>query len=315
MRRYGILLLILLFGINSMPGGSARAAKVKPSAFPEPTQTEKKLPGAKMRQPNNFLTGFKSRIFAKLRPVGRDEAINFSEAERILKSKTTTLDKIYGDGFEQRLQGEYASRVRPFEQKANDPLRRARPWEMEQFDSSRRDMADWTAKEALNKQWQDFFRGADKNSAPMQVMSIMRTPDDDKPAAAPDKKGAIAKGQGPTGPAAVAEEPKIPTRLKTNLNPIKTEGQVVLQNPVVTTGVKGSRNEMAFELNREFKALGTHPNAKYGMKAECFQLNLNQKITDRISLNLDHAAYTGAKRGPTGEKTRETAKFTYSVSF
>jgi hypothetical protein len=318
-------LILLSAGIAQVAMGSLFSPSQELSRYPASEQPPrlaelmKKSPqkASKKRRPSNLLSDIRSELFAKLRPVERDEAVNYKEAEKILRSKTTPLDQVYGADFEKRMRNEYLSRVAPLEKKANDPFRRAQPWELAQYDDSRRSMADWTAKEALNKQWQDFFRGADRNSAPMKVMSVMHSPDE-----APTPKSASTQDPAHRSDLTedqksvmAKEEPPIPTRLKTNLNPIKTEGQVVLQNPIVTTGVKGSRGEVGVEMNRAFKAIGTEPKAQYGVKAECLQLNLNQKITDRISLNLEHAAYTGEKRGPTGEKLREAAKVMYSLGF
>ncbi len=252
--------------------------------------------------------------FSKFRPVTRDGEIDYAAVEKALSSKTT-IEELFDEDFERRMRAQYAGLVAPHDSAVNNPYRPARWYEIERSIQARKDLAKWTAREALNEQVRDFFRKGDKSSAPMQVWSTVRevtgNGEEERPVAAVDTVNA----DGSITPAA---EASIPTRLKAKMNLLRTQGQLLFTNPFATTTVDvkaGSGENFVVNLNRDFRSLQMNSNVRYGVDDSLLVFNVNKRITDQVSLDLNSERYTGGKRGAGGEKSRDTARVTYSLSF
>ena len=298
--------MAVVFGPEAPVAPFLEEAKAGPAATP------------KNRQVSSYAQ-LQQEILAKLRPVEREQPIDFDEAKTFLNSRTTN-EKIFNKSFAGKMQGEYAGRVSPFEKTATDPLWRARSWEMQRYEDGRQDLARWTTREVMEDQLKEFFNGGDKDSTAMKALAAARSlsgGEEEKaaePALTPEQKIARTHRTDLAQPTAVEEE-KIPTRLKTKLNVLRQNGSVVFTNPVAITSVDGNKDEISMNMHRDFRKLTLHSNLAYGVKQECLNLNVNKKITDRVSLDLDHYNYTGDKRGSAGEKTKEQARVNYSMSF
>ena len=116
-------------------------------------------------------------------------------------------------------------------------------------------------------------------------------------------------------PPLAAEEERVPTRLKTKINVVKQQGALVFQNPIAIATVNGSKDDVTANINREFRKLTLKSAVNYGMKDSVLNFNVSKKITEQVSLDLDHYSYTGGKKGTSGEKTKEQAKVNYNLSF
>jgi hypothetical protein len=320
------LSIALIFFAGLLPVGSALGEIQRPEVkgSSELAHPHRGSP-AKFRQisSTSYVTRLRRDLLAKLRPVEqqRDGGIDFEQAQRTLLTMKTTQEKIFSGDFERKMRDQYAARVAPFEQTANDPVWRARYWETARYEDGRKDLARWTTREVLDDQLKEFFHGGDQSSAPMQVLSVARSLSgggDEAPANAdaaltPEQK--IARAHRKDLPPVKEEEERIPTKLKTKINVIKAQGSIVFSNPVAITSVNGDRDDLSIGMNRDFRKISLSSNLSYGVGQECLNLNVNKRITDRVSLDLSHASYTGGKRGSTGEKTREQARVNYSMSF
>lgn len=329
-RSITILVICMIFAsflANDRALGSLRRpAAVDSLTRPQPMTYGPERPAGSLenttdRGPSNLFSNVKAGILAKFRPIERgDQNIDFDSAEHLLNSKTS-IEKIYDKDFEARMRGEYAARVAPYEAKINDPLHRPRAQDRALYDEGRRAMADWTAREVLSERLKSLLRGGDKDSAPMQVISAVRqvTGGESEEKAdrklTPEEKAARAHRLDLPKEAKAEEEEQIPTKLKTRLNLVKGHGQLFFQNPIVNTTLNGDRNDISLEMNRDFNKIGARSNLRYGVKQECLQVNVTKSITKQVSLDLDHQTFTGSKRGASGERSRETARINYSVSF
>jgi hypothetical protein len=313
-----IVILAIVTGL--MPGGPALGGIERPLVV-----VGSKSPSAqskKSRKINSYYSRLQQDVLAKLRPVEREEPIDFNAAERVLNSKSSALQKIFDNDFEKKMRDEYSKKVSPFEQTATDPVWRARSWEVQRYEDGRKDLANWTTREVLDDQLKEFVQGGDQSSAPIKVLYTAQelTGGGHEPPSSGDsmtleQKQARAHRKD-LPPLAQAEEEKVPTKLRTKVNLLKANGSLVFSNPVATTSLKGNKDEgFSVGMDREFRKLTLKSNLTYGVKQECLNLNVNKKITDRVSLDLDHATYTGGKTGPSGEKTREQARVNYSMSF
>jgi len=289
--------------VNPQPGLEATSQGQRPS---------------QIRKISSYIMQMRQEVLAKLRPVERKEPIDFDEAEKFLRSETT-LDKIYDDDFQKKLRSEYDSRVAPHESVATNALWRPRSWEMSRYDDGRKDLAKWAAREVVDDQLKAFLTGGDQSSAPMKVLTTVRqvtggAEEPEEPKLSESEKAARAHRT--DLPPVAEEEERIPTKLRTKVNVIKGHGALVFTNPVATTQVRGAAGEgMSVEMNRDFRKLTMRSNLRYELRDEYFNFNVNKKITDTISLDLDHYAYTGGKRGSHGEKAKEQARLNYSISF
>lgn len=260
--------------------------------------------------------------FQRFRPVEKNEPVNFDEAERFLNDKTA-LEKIYDKEMQQRFREEYSSRVAPSDKLVNNPYRRARSWEVEENEQKRNEMARWAAKEVVNDQIKDYFSHSDKNAAPMRIMHTMKelsgeTENESEKKLTPEEKAARAHRRD-LPVVTAAQEQETPTKFKTKMNVLNRRGQLLFTNPIATTSlnVKAGRGDDNFvlEMAREFRKLDLSSHLKYGIDEEKVTLNLSQRITKEVSLNVDHDTHTGSKRGDQGEKSRESARLMYNVNF
>jgi hypothetical protein len=259
-----------------------------------------------------------SQDFARFRPVDRFEIAK--DADALLTSKTS-IEALYDKEFTKHIQSEYNNRVAYYERVVETPYRKADTWDYSRYNNSRNDLAKWMTREILNDQMKSFFQRGDKASAPMQVLSTMRELSGGNPTEeetnrlTPEQK--IARAHRLDLPK-VEEEEYIPTRLKTKMNMLKGTGQLRFQNPVVETSLNVSArgdDRVSVDMNKDFKKLTMKSNLRYGVQKRMVQMNVNKKITDEVSLDLSSERYTGGKRGAGGEKSREAAKLTYSLSF
>jgi hypothetical protein len=321
-----VLLLLVASSIGLIPGRFAMGSIENPgSALPAPVDMHPAAVAAATprkkanRRISSYFSDLQAAVFAKFRPVQHEQPIDFNEATALLNSKTIN-EQIFNKDFSGKMKGEYAGRVKPFEETANDPLWRPRYWETQRYEDSREGLARWTTREVMEDQLKDFFNHGDKDSGAMKALATARSlsgGEEEKPAEpvlTADQK--IARAHRTDLPAATPEADEVtPTKLKTKLNVLRQNGSVVFTNPVATTELNGNRDDISMNMHRDFKKLSLHSNLAFGMKDECLNLNVNKKITDRVSLDLNHYNYTGSTRGSSGEKTREQAKVNYSLSF
>ena len=291
----------------------AASPSAKPAELPAVTGEEVRN---QRRKPSSFYARIQQEILSKLRPVDKGHNINFSEAEALLNSKTT-IEKVFNEDFESKMRQHYAAQVSPAEAVATNPIWRARYWEMQRYEQSREGLAKWTAREVLDDQLHDFIKGGDSDSAPIKVLETARElsgggRDDGERQLTEQEK--IARAHRRDLPP-VQEEQRTPTRLKTKINVIKQHGSIVFQNPVATTSVNGSAEEINVNMSRSFPKITLSSQANYVVKGQMMSLSLSKKITDQISLALDHFSWTGSKRGASGEKSKEQARVNYGISF
>lgn len=326
------LLALLAIAAGLMPGGFALGSVEHPVLGGLGAEEKLVHPGTdaaaaqsaeagaelrKNRRISSYYQELQAEVFSKLRPVERDEPIDFDEARALLSGKTTN-EKIFNKGFEGKMRGEYASRVAPLEKTVNNPIWRPSYFDVQRYEAGRHDLAQWTTREVMEDQLKDFFNGGDQDSGAMKAVHTARAltgGEDEKPsepALTPEQK--IARAHRTDLPQAHEEE-SVPTKLKTKLNVLRQNGSIVFSNPVAITSLNGNRDEISLNMNREFRKLTLRTNAGYGVKNECLNVNVNKKITDHVSLDLDHYNYTGDKRGSAGEKTREQARVNYSIGF
>ncbi|MGZ3652181.1 MAG: hypothetical protein ACXVB9_04210 [Bdellovibrionota bacterium] len=320
-----VLLLLIAISAGLIPGRFAMGSIENPgSALPAPALDQH--PAALVAKPrkkanrriSSYFSELQAAVLAKFRPVEHNQPIDFNEATALLNSKTIN-EQIFNKDFSGKMQGEYAGRVKPFEETANDPLWRPRYWETQRYEDSREGLARWTTREVMEDQLKDFFNHGDKDSGAMKALATARAlsgGEEEKPAEpklTPEQK--IARAHRTDLPVAPQEEEVTPTKLKTKLNVLRQNGSVVFTNPIATTELSGNRDDISMNMHRDFKKISLHSNLAFGMKEECLNFNVNKKITDRVSLDLNHYNYTGSTRGSSGEKTREQAKVNYSLSF
>lgn len=301
-----------LGNVNPEPSDAAPVAKI--GTQPKARKTPKN------RQISSYYQRLQAEVFGKLRPVTRDEPVDFDEAATLLKSIKTTNEKIFNKNFESKMRDQYAGRVAPFEKAATDPIWRPEYWKVQRYEDGRRDVARWVTREVVEDQLKDFFNGGDKDSAAMKALATARAlsgGEEEKPAEpklTPQQKIARAH-RTDLPPPPSDEEEHIPTRLKTKLNVLRQNGSVVFTNPVATTTLSGNRDDVTLNMNRAFRKISLSSNVGYTMSQECLNVNVSKKVAEHVSLDLDHYSYTGDKRGGSGEKVREQARVNYSVSF
>lgn len=321
-----LVITAILAGI--VPGHGALGSVQSPSSLQAPAPAAVK-PGEKVkadaaenarrrRAPSSFFSQIKQEILAKFRPVDRGHNINFTEAESLLMQSKTTQEKVFNEDFEAKMRQKYLEQVKPFEAAALNPIWRPRYWEVQRYEDSRKGLARWTAREILDDQLHDFIKGGDSSSAPIRVLETARElsgggRDESEPKLTEEQK--IARAHRLDLPAAKEEARSEPVRLKTKINVLKQQGSIVFQNPVATTSVNGSTDEINVNMNKSFPKLTLNSQANYVVKGQMLNVSLNKKITDKVSLALDHYSWTGSKRGASGEKSMERARVSYSVSF
>jgi hypothetical protein len=280
------------------------------------------MPSARESQPAQKKPSLASRIksgLARFRPVRKKDAYLNQESLADLR----TIDEVFDEDMSERLEQRYKENVAPLERDAMSPYRRASFWETERYEQSRKDLANWALKEVGKDQLKDFERRARHNSGALNAVASVAASDLKVEAGKKENDSAltqeqrIARAHRMDAPS-TEEEPPVPTRLKAKLNVIKARGQLTFSNPVVTTMVEGgagSGENLAVEMNRDFRSLEMNSKVRYGVDESVINFVVNKKITEEVSVDLDSYRWTGSKRSAWGEKKRETAKVVYSVSF
>lgn len=321
--------LVLALSISALCAGMVFPGYIAVASVSNPFQSsveereEREISSAKNRNkstrvPNSYYSRLKTAVLAKFRPSENSGEIDFDAAERLLNQKTFN-QKVFNEEFQEQMKKKYADRVAPYEKTATDPIWRARYWEMDRYENGRKDVAKWTAQEALENQLRDFVRGGDQNSAPIKIFNTANdltgaNREEAKRQEAQKERKRQAQVAGL--PTQEEEEPATPTRLVPKLNLLKVDGSVVFSNPIATTAISGNRNDgFRVGMDREFRKLSLRSNLSYVVKEECLNVNLNKQLTEQVSLDLDHTNYTGSKRGGSGEKSREQARVNYNISF
>lgn len=287
-------------------GYSANGSVREPSSAPASVST----------RPGSAPTGISHSQFARFRPV--EKQYNWDDAERILSEKTLN-EQVFDKDMSSRMRAQYDGTVAPIERDALRPARWASTWEVERYEQSRKDLANWTMKEVGKDQLKDFLRRSRKNSAAIDLIAGNTGQEESAPAAA--AKPLTEKEKLAAAAAAVytpREEPTVPTKLRAKLNVLKAHGQFTFMNPIVSTTVEaraGSGENLAVELNRDFRSLELNSRLRYGVNDSMFTVNVNKQITKEVSLDLNSQRWTGGKTSVAGEKKKETGKLLYSVSF
>ncbi len=325
------ILLILSVATGLQPASVALGSVERPqvSEAVGPQQTTSQVAAAKLsadrkqekneRRLSSFYARIKQEVLAKFRPVQRDEPIDFDEAQKALSSKTQ-LEKIFNPDFEKKMRVEYANRVKPHEATATNPIWRARYWEQQRLQDGQKSLASWTAREVLDDQLKEFINGGDSDSAPMKVLETAHElsggeSKSEKSEKLTDEEKIARAHRRDLPPLVAAEEESTPTKLKAKINVIKQQGALVFSNPVAVATVNGSKEDVTANINREFRKLTLRSAVNYGVKNAELNFNVNKKITDEVSVDLDHYAYTGGKKGTSGESSKEQARVNYSISF
>jgi hypothetical protein len=323
-RKIALLILLTATATGLLPGRFAVGSIGNSSiAAVDATTQAPVLSGASLRELDRNVSSYAdaadgSQVLASLRPVRHDNSINFDEASSLLQNKTLN-ERIFNKNFTGKMQGEYLGRVKPFEHTANDPLWHPHYWETQRYEDGREGLARWTAHEVMEDQLKDFFAGADKNSSAMKAISTARSltgGGDEKPVVkkeTPEQLAARAARTDLAKPA--AQEEVIPVKLRTKLNLLKQNGSVVFTNPVATTEMNANKDEVSMNMHRDFRKIQVSSNLAYGVRQGVLNFNVKKKITDRISVDLDHYNYTGEHADGNGYKSREQARVNYSMSF
>lgn len=275
----------------------------------------------KISKPKAFLANLKDR-WSKFRPVGNK--VNNLDMNPVYVSQTT-VEKLFDAEFTERMKNEHAAIVAPMEKEALNPYRRSSHWEMQRYEESRKALAQWTMKELGRDQLKEFIRLRKKDSAALGIVAATtggadlgsessKSAEEVRPTYNEQDRIARAHAYNP----ASEQEEIIPTRLRARLNILKTQGQVTFMNPIVTTSVEaraGSGENIAVEMKKDFKKLTLNSHMRYAVDQSRLVFNVNKKITDEVSLDLNSERWTGSKRGSGGEKSKGTAKVTYSINF
>jgi hypothetical protein len=256
--------------------------------------------------------------FANLRPQPRKS--QWDQAEEFLSQKTTN-EEIFDEEMSNRMRAQYQGAVLPFENAVNNPTRRASSWEIQRYEQSRKDLANWTMKEVGRAQLKEFIQRSRKNSAAISAVAATATGTTFE-SGAPSNLTAeekIARAHRIDQVQMVEQEEEvIPTRLRAKLNLLKAQGNFTFTNPIVTTSIEaraGSGEKLAVELNRDFRSIEMNSKVRYAVDQSHVRFNVNKKITKEVSVDLNSERWTGSKRGASGEKSNGSAKVLYSVSF
>lgn len=256
--------------------------------------------------------------FAKLRPV-RNSSIASPHSDWESVRPRSLNEQIFNTEVSQKMADQYNGSVAPLEKELSNPNRRASYDQLRRFEESRKEMANWTFKEIGKHHLKDFVRRRKGNSAALGVVAATSGLEDDKPTLETDKEK-VEKNQRTimtTLPVAEKEE-SIPTRLRAKLNILKSKGQLTFSNPVATTSVEAQAegdDKLAVEMNRGFKKLELSSKVRYAVNKSLLSFNLNKKITEEVSLDLNSERWTGSKRSVEGLAKKDAAKLLYSISF
>lgn len=307
---------------GSSASGSIAQPFPAPQAAPAPASSvaklTRKIKVAKRKVKLSLVSTLSG--FARFKPVPRKTEGQWDQAEQFLTSKTT-IEQIYNQEMSKRLRERYEGAVRPFEREANNPNRRASSWEVQRYEQSRKDLANWTMKEVGKAQLKEFIARTKGNSAAISAVasSTSSSSQEAEPKRELTEKERIAQAHRLDRAAMVEEEEEvIPTRLRAKLNLLKAQGQFTFSNPIVVTSVEakaGSGENLAVELNKDFKKFEMNSKLRYAVDQSLVVFNVNKRITKEVSVDLNSERWTGSKRGSVGEKSKDTAKVLYSVSF
>lgn len=325
-RQIAFLILLSATAAGILPGRLAAGSTGKPEVAAVDATTQAPIPySAPLHKLNRDLSSYAEdtgggQVLASLRPVRRDDPVNFDEANAALLREKTLNEKIFNKDFTGKMQGEYAGRVKPFENSANDPLWHPHYWETQRYEDGREGLARWTAHEVMEDQLKNFFAGADKNSTAMKAISTARAlsgGEEEKPKEKKETPQEAAARAARTDLPKVAskEEESTPTKLKTKMNLLKQNGSVVFTNPVATTEMNANKDEVSMNMHRDFRKIQVSSNLAYAIRQGMLNVNVNKKITERVSLDLDHYNYTGDHADGNGYRSREQARVNYSMSF
>lgn len=312
-----------IFGGNPAVG-SVSPPSTKALERPEaPAKALFKAPSVKhiekKSEKKSLLRKFREK-WARFRPVNkkRSEDREWAQADRILHSKTT-IEEIFDKDMSRRLHERYEGSVRPFEQEALSPYHRASNWKMQRYEESRKALAEWTMKEVGRDQLKDFVRRRRDHSEVLSTVATGAGNPAEEESRQITEEERIARAHRIDRPVLANEEEEvIPTKLRARLNLLKAQGQFTFVNPVVTTSVEakaGAGENLAVVLNRDFKELEMNSRLRYGVDQSLVVLNVNKRITNEVSVDLLSERWTGSQRGSVGEKSKDTAKVLYSVSF
>lgn len=315
--------ILAIIAVTAVAGpslwGNLAVGSIRVPASLESPQAEQAQATAKEQKKPSLVSRLKS-TFARFRPVAKTNP----HLNQDSLADRRTIDEVFDEEMSDRLQARYDENVAPLERNALNPYRRASFWEMERYEQSRKDLAQWTLKEVGKDQLKDFERRARRNSGTFDAVASVAASDlkkdegkkkEDNRYLTEEERIARAHQMGVP---AKEEEPAVPTRLKAKLNVIKARGQLTFSNPVVTTMVEGgagSGENLAVEMNRDFRSLEMNSKVRYGVDESVINFVVNKKITEEVSVDLNSQRWTGSKRGASGEKKRETAKVVYSISF
>lgn len=237
----------------------------------------------------------------------------------------TTLDDLYTAEVVNSIETRRGA-VEQFEQKEESPYRHARPWEVNEYNSGRKEVAAWTAREVLTTRLKTILNGADKSSGGMKAVSTMKNlmGAEEKASEPASKSKTGAKGSAKAEPYFVAnqkeEAPAIPTRLKTRLNVVKGRGEVRFTNPIVSTSLNvdaSSRasDNVAVRMEKNLSALELKSHVDYGLDKKVLSVNLTKNITDEITANLSSRHKTSGASLDGGPRSEEALNMSYSVNF
>ncbi len=318
------LVLIFCSVIAVLADGQTAVGSIsQPPALEKPAVTPVAVKPAKPSPSTPGLLAKLSNRWARFRPVAKKEDPRWENIDQVMATNKTLNQKIFDEDMSARMRERYYGTVSPIEKEVLNPYRRSNTWERQRYEESRKELASWTLKEVGRAQLKDFVQRRKKDSAALGVVAattgMQDDPKDSKAEARLTEEERIARAHRADFSSLTKEEEEvIPTRLRAKLNVLKTQGQLTFSNPIVTTSVEaraGSGENLAVELNREFKKLEMKSKVRYGVDESLLVLNVNKKITEQVSLDLNSERWGGSKRSNLGEKSRDTAKVTYSVSF
>ena len=277
-----------------------------------------------------------SKVMEKFSPV--DNAVVYSKTsfDSKLVGEKSTLEKIYTPEFTRQMQEHYQANVAPQEKIATDPFHHVAPWEEQAYEDQRRDMARWTARQALNDRINNLFSKADPNSGAMRIMHAVKSLNGEDDVGAPKKTAASDAAKGTDANAAPvatsqAMASEIPTKVKAKLNVLKGQGQVNFSNPVVITSLNVDVNSairnsttqtltaaddpVRLDMSKEFKSIDLSSGLQYGFEKQVASFNVTKKLSDHISCVASSDQYTGEQRNADGTKGQQILRMNYSLSF
>jgi hypothetical protein len=219
------------------------------------------------------------------------------------------------------MESQYKSMVGGAEKIAHSPFRRATPRDHEVYDEQRRAFTDWLAREIISDQVKQIFSNADRDSAGIKVVNGIRsvTGGEEVGKRTVVSSNATTTAQSASTVGAPKEEAKIPTKLRTKLNLIRSAGSLQFSNPVVSTNLnvdlKKTEDRVEVDMNKDIKAITLNSQAKYAVDTQKISLQLNKKITDGLDCSVATERYTGNHSATNGDKSAQKLMMNYSIGF